>query len=582
MARYKGKHTRAKKEEGKYSAKGNKSSSGRYKKKKTSQRKIGIIAICIAIAAIVTALLAGYVYLSNADLDGIILHNITVAGVDVGGMSQRDAIDAVSAATANTYGVKEMVVTVLDSKVNLPASCCRSLNVRAAVKAAYKFGHSGTESKRQEQQQIAATTGYSVDITPYLQLDEEAIKNALKKLGSAYSTTLTQSTYEVNGEAPNQTLVVTLGVPEYGLNFDDLYQQVLDAYSQNQFAVEGKCGMIQPTPIDLQSILDKYYIAPVEPTFDKKTYKAVEGKDGYGFDLEAAQETLKNAAYGTTVKIPFTSLPPKLTAKELEEMLYRDKLATHTASFESDPGRDVNLALACKAINGLVLFPGDVFSFNDKLGQPTTARGYKSGESYEGDKSVKTVGGGVSQVASCIYYCAMVADLEILMRTNHTYAPSYMPLGMDATVSWGAVDFRFKNNSDYPIRIEAEASEGNTTITILGTDTKDHYVKMEYEKLKTEEYSVTYQTKAANNSEGYKNGDYIVEPFTGYEIKTYRCLYNKETEELISKNLESTVNYKKRDGVICKIQGSSSGSASDSSGIGGGGISESPGALPPE
>ena len=587
MARYQGKHTQAKKQEAKNSSRKN-TSSGRYKKKKSSQRKVGIIAICIAIAAIITALLAGYAYFSNADLDGIILENITVAGVDVGGMSQRDAIAAVTAATKDTYGTKNMVVTVLDSQVTLPASCCRSLNVRAAVKAAYKFGHSGTDAKRQEQQQIAMTTGYSVDLAPYLQLDENAIKDALKELGSKYSTTLTQSTYEVTGEAPNQTLVVKLGVPEYGLNFDELYQQVLDAYSQNQFSVEGKCGMIQPKPLDLQSILDKYYIAPIEPTFDKKTYKTIEGKDGYGFDLDAAQKTLNNAAYGTTVKIAFTSLSPKLTAKELEQMLYRDELATYTAIHESDPGRDTNLSLACKAINGLVLLPGEVFSFNEKIGQTTTSRGYQYGKTYDSivnggsAKPDETIGGGVSQVSSCLYYCAMISDMEILMRTGHTFAPSFIPLGMDATVSWGVVDFRFKNASDYPIRIDAVASAGSTTITIHGTNTSDHYVKMEYEKLKTQEYSVTYQTKPANNAEGYRNGDYIIEPFTGYEIKTYRCRYNKETDELISKDLESTVTYKKRDGIICKVQGSSSGSASDSSGIGGGGISDGPGSLPAE
>ena len=105
---------------------------------------------------------------------------------------------------------------------------------------------------------------------------------------------------------------------------------------------------------------------------------------------------------------------------------------------------------------------------------------------------------------------------------------------------------------------------------------------MEYEKLKTEDYSVTYQSMSSNNKQGYKNGDYIVEPFTGYEIKTYRCRYDNETKELLTKEPESTVKYSKQDGVICKIQGASSGSASDGSGIGGGGISEGPGALPSE
>ncbi len=574
MAKYKGKLTHAQKRAGAGKRSG--------KNRRQAHNKGAAIAVCIALVATVIAVIAGYVYFSNAYLDGIILENTTVAGVDVGGMSQKDAIDAVNAAIADTYGSKSMVVKVLESEATLPASCCRSFNVRAAVRAAYKFGNTGTESKKQEQQQIAMTTGYTVDITPYLQLDEKAIKEVLSDLGEKYSTTLTQSTYDVIGDSPNQTLVVTLGVPEYGLNFDELYQQVLDAYNQNQFSVEGKCGIIEPTPIDLQSILDEYYVAPVNACFDKKTFEAIEGKDGYGFDLAAAQEKIKNTAYGATVEIPFKALTPEITAKDLTAMLYRDELATYTAAHESDANRDVNLALACKAINGLILYPGDVFSYNDALGARTAERGYKLGDSYAGNETVKTLGGGICQVSSSLYYCAMVADLEILMRDNHGFATTYMPLGMDATVSWGAIDFRFKNNTDYPIRIEAEASEGNTTVTLHGTDTKDYYVKMEYEKLNTYKYDTSYQTMHANNSKGYKDGDYITEPFTGYDIKTYRCRYSKETDECITKDFEATSNYRKRDAVICVIENSTQTPNNSGAGIGGGGVSESPGALPPE
>ena len=415
------------------------------RKKKKTHKKASVIAIIIASIAVIFAVAAGYVYFDNASMNGIILDNVSVAGVDVGGMTQLQAIEAVEAATADTYSKTPMVITVLDSKAELSPAWCGNLNVRGAVKAAYRFGKTGSESTRKEQQEIAMTTGYAVDITPYLELDTNAIKDALAVLGGDYSTTLTETTYEITGESPNQTLVVKLGVPEYGLNLDELYQQVLDAYNQNIFAVEGKCGMIEPQPIDLQSILDEYYVAPENATLDPKTYEVVDGKEGYGFVLADAEETLKNAQYGTTVEIPFTKLSPEVTAKDLEKMLFRDELATYTASHESDENRDVNLSLACQAINGLVLNPQQVFSYNDALGERTAARGYKPGESYSGNETVLTIGGGICQVSSSLYYCAMVADLEILMRTNHGFATSYMPLGMDATVSWGSLDFRFRN-----------------------------------------------------------------------------------------------------------------------------------------
>jgi vancomycin resistance protein YoaR len=254
-------------------------------------------------------------------------------------------------------------------------------------------------------------------------------------------------------------------------------------------------------------------------------------------------------------------------------MLYRDELATYTAVADSNSDRNTNLRLACEAINGMILFPGQVFSYNSALGERTPERGYKLGPSYSGNKTVMTYGGGICQVSSALYYCTLVAEMETLVRKNHGFAPAYIPLGMDAAVSWGYLDFRFRNTSNYPIRIDATADRGSVTVTLVGTNEKDYYVELEYETLRTEDYSVTYQTMQPNNPNGYKNGDYIVEPYTGYTVKAYRCKYNNETKELISRDLIDQSTYKKRDGVICKIAGSNSG-------FGGGNITDDDGKLP--
>ena len=555
MAKKAGKYTRARREEDEIerSFRSISPDDNKKKRQRKSHRKLAIFAICLALVSIAVAVAAGYVFFSENNLDGIILENITVAGVDVGGMRQRDAIAAVKAATANTYGTKSMTVTVLDTTAELPADCCSSLDIQSAVKEAYRFGNSGSQSKRQEQQQIAMTQGYTVDIVPYLTINEKAIKGALNKIGQKYSSTLSQTTCEVLGQAPEQTLVIKLGTPEYGLNMDSLYQKVLAAYNENTFSVKEQCSMIEPDAVDLQTLWEEHYVAPKDAKFNKD-FQVVGGKNGYGFNLKKAQKTIKDAPYGATVKIPLTAIAPKVTAKELKASLYRDKLATYTARHDSDADRDVNLSLACKAIDGKVLYPGEMLSYNEALGERTESRGYRPGESYAGGEVVKTIGGGICQVSSALYHCAMVADLEILLRDCHGYATSYMPLGMDATVSWGTLDFRFRNSSNYPIRIEATADKGDITVTLYGTDDKDHYVKMEYETLSTTEYGTTYKTLPADNKEGYKDGDTMVEPSTGYSVKTYRCRYDKKTDELISKDFEASSVYCKRDAVICKIE----------------------------
>lgn len=536
---------------------------------KPSSRWTLILIISISVLAVGLACLAGFLFLENRAQNRVITGNITVAGVNVNGMTQAEAIKAVTAATANTYSRQPMVVTVLDSQRELPASLYKEFNVKAAVKEAYAFSQRSQSG--------------AVNIIPYLTLDTDGIKRELNELGKNYSTTLSQSSWEVTGTAPDQTLVIRLGVPEYSLDMNRLYEDVLEGYNRNVFTVEGECSMIAPDEIDLEAILSQHYVAPSNATYNKK-FEPVEGVSGYGFDLEAAKLLLEKAKYGTTVEIPFISIDPEVTAKDLSEKLFRDELATYTASSTSDPDRDVNLRLACEAINDIVLYPGDVFSYNDTLGERTASKGYRPGTSYSGNEVIKSYGGGICQVSSALYYCAMVSDLEIVLRDAHGFASSYVPLGMDATVSWGALDFRFRNSSDYPIRIVAKADGGSTTVTILGTDERDYYVKMEYEVLETYPFSVTYRTMSANNAQGYKDGDYITEPYTGYDVKTYRCKYSKDTNELISKDFEAESNYRRKDAVVCKIESAGAEQTpgtSTSPGIGNGGVTEG-GDLPPE
>ncbi len=525
-------------------------------------RKIVLIAICAALVAIVVGLVAGYFYLSSTINNGLILDNITIAGVDVGGMSKEEAISAVSKATANTYTKNTMVVKVLNHKAELaPSLTGAKLDVEAAVDAAYDYGRTGSRKERKDQQYNALMHGYSVDLSPYLSLDAKAIKNALSEVGKHYDSVLSQSTYTVTGqvpsleynaeEAPGKTLVVKLGTPEYGLDLNALYAQVMEAYSDNVFSVDGKCNVKEPDPIDLDAILKANYIAPINASIDTATSRPIPEVYGYGFNVEEAKAKLAAADFGATVEIPFVRIAPEITTESLTSDWFQDVLGTYSGSQNSDANRATNLDLACKAINGVIIYPGEVFSYNETLGERTAEKGYKPGAAYVGEATVNLVGGGICQVSSMLYNCTLLADLQILERWNHTYTTVYTKLGLDATVSWGALDFRFRNTTNHPIRIEATASGGTTTVTIYGTDDKDYYVKMESETLAKYPYQTRYEDKTA---EGYAEGKVVVTPYTGYDVKTYRCKYDKETNTLISKKLEATSKYKARDKVICKVE----------------------------
>ena len=140
-------------------------------------------------------------------------------------------------------------------------------------------------------------------------------------------------------------------------------------------------------------------------------------------------------------------------------------------------------------------------------------------------------------------------------RTAHGFTVSYVPYGMDATVSWGTLDYKFKNNTDYPIRIEASVSGGQVHVKLLGTDTKDYYVKMTYETIEGPvEGKTVYENYSYDNKEGYRDGEVIQTAYTGRTVKSYRVKYSKATDEQISSTYEATSRYRSRDKIVARVE----------------------------
>lgn len=473
---------------------------------------------------------------------------LTIAGVPVGGFSKEEAIAVVSDYFDQTYSTRHMNLQINDQSFSIsPESTKIQLDTTAAVEAAFSGKSSG-----------------AFDISPYLTVDETSIRNILEQIrNDHFLSTFSESTFTLVGDTPDleahpteeelQTLVLTIGTPVMDLDINTLMEIVLDAFCTGTFYVEYNTEIISPDTPDPEEILLQVYTEPVDAVMDMETFDVSPHKYGYTIDMEYAKSAIQSASFGDIVEIPLLLLEPAITSDSLLSLLYRDTLSTHTATSSSQWGRDINLKLSCEAINGTILMPGEIFSYNPALGKRTPDKGWQKADGYSGMETVSEYGGGICQASSCLYLCALLADMEIVERVNHGFISSYMPYGMDATVSWGGPEFRFQNNSPYPIRIEAYASGGSVTVSLIGTETKDYYVKMQYEIKKTDPYETVEQEFPPNNAEGYVDGQVLITPYTGYEIITYRCKYDKETDELISREQEAYSIYNRRDKVICKI-----------------------------
>ena len=527
--------------------------------------KIALTVACsVALVLIVTILVILFTG-SSDPYGGKILNNVLIADIHVGGMTKSEAITAVREATEEDYATQYMVINLNGTTLRLaPADVNATLDIKAAVDAAYNYGRVGTQAERQEAYQNSLTDNHIIALLPYLSLNEEYIMDVLNTYVKDASSILTQPSFELEGtmpelstdkfdpDAPCQTLVITTGIPGVSFDVEAAYARIQDAYSLRSFTVtiEDVQPVADPNPVDLEAIYEEVSIDPVDATVNMTTYEPVPGSYGYGFDIEKAQQLVDQAGYGDQIRISMEYIEPEILENEV---FYQDVLGEAQTPHTQNENRNTNLRLACAALNGLTLNPGETFSFNDTLGKRTSEKGYKPAPAYSNGETVESIGGGICQVSSTLYYCTLLSDLAIVSRTNHSYPSSYIDYGMDATVSWGSPDFQFQNSSNFPIKIEAEVSDGYVKIRILGTDKRNYYVKMEYAITNTYTPDTEYEDYPYDNTEGYQDGDVIREGVTGYYVKTYKLKYDKETNALISRDFVANSQYKTVNKLVARV-----------------------------
>ena len=155
------------------------------------------------------------------------------------------------------------------------------------------------------------------------------------------------------------------------------------------------------------------------------------------------------------------------------------RLATYSTQYNEDTkGRTVNMVLASRAIDGILVKPGSTFSLNDTVGERTRKRGYQAAIIFEGQKKQQGLGGGVSQITGTLFNAALLAGLPIESYQTHTRPVAYVPIGRDATVSWGNFDMKFKNPTSAPLYITYVVKNGTATASIFGKKTPGQKVRL--------------------------------------------------------------------------------------------------------
>jgi len=302
----------------------------------------------------------------------------------------------------------------------------------------------------------------------------------------------------------------------------------------------------------LQQIAAETNKGPKEATFKVNSNDTVEivpeepGQELLIQDsLQRVKQCLGRYWQGETVELCIAQITPNMTAEYLKRMQINQKISSYTTSFDaSKTNRTHNIRLAAESINGTIIEPGGVFSFNDTVGPRKVVNGYKMAPIISGEKLIDGIGGGVCQVSSTLYNAVLLADLEIIERTGHSMPVPYVPKGRDATVNFGSLDFRFRNNTDQYLLIYAGVNGSYLTVKLFGRDSSKT-VKLTSEEVKVIRPSVQV-IKDNTLPIGYQE---VVSPSKpGYQVIVWRTVEQKG--KTIKKEVISNDRYAPIKGVV--------------------------------
>ncbi len=207
-------------------------------------------------------------------------------------------------------------------------------------------------------------------------------------------------------------------------------------------------------------------VLPLEPRLDKQTGTIIPGRNGRILDIENTVSRILSATESQRLKPEMITIYPRYTAADLQKI--KRVLGYCETGVSGTYQRHSNISLASSAVNNTVVWPGEVFSFNETVGPRTPERGYLPAPVILMGGGGMDFGGGVCQVSSTIYNAALSSGLRIVERHPHSRPVRYVPAGRDATVNYGYLDLKVLNNRPEPVIIKCGLSRGRVWASVYG------------------------------------------------------------------------------------------------------------------
>ena len=410
-----------------------------------------------------------------------------------------------------------------------------------AIDEAYNVGRKGNIIK--DNWELIKAIFQQKEIELEATIDEEMLNQIIQNINNSIEGAVVQpSYYRKEGE---DKLIITEGKEGLKVNEEQIYKDVYELI-KNQTdinIIKIPLENVQPDKIDLQKIYEEIHKEVQDAYYTQNPFKVYPEVEGVDFDIENAKNII--AEKKEQYEIPLIITKPNKTTKEIGTEAFPDLLATFSTKYQSsNVNRTTNLKLAADKINGIVLLPGEEFSYNKTVGERTVQAGFKEAAVFNAGRVENGLGGGICQISSTLYDAVVMADLDVTVRRNHQFVTSYVKAGADATVVWGSQDFKFKNTRKYPIKITITVSGGVATAKIWGVKEEVEYdITIETKKTATIPYTTQcvqdsslpegQQKIVQSGSNGQKVEAYKVKRLNGQVIST--TLLSKDTYNAMKK-----------------------------------------------
>lgn len=508
--------------------------------KKISKKKI----IIISISVIVTLLFLSVIFAIINMFSEKIIPGVKIDGIDVSNLT-KESITTKFKAMIEENKNKNIVLKYSEMENPItPDSIDVNYNIDKSIDKAFLVGRG--KNIFANNFEIIKTFIFKQEIDSNIEISEDKLNKIIEEIAGSIPGAVQQYAYYIE----DTNLIITNGKEGVGVQKDNLknvIKQSLTKYLEKNIIINIPTTTEKPAAIDIEKIHSEIYKEAQDAYISQNPTTVHPNVNGVDFAISMDEINKILTEVKDEYTIPLKITVANKTIADLGAEAFPNELGTYSTRYDvSNTNRTNNVKLSSQKINGTIIMPGEIFSYNQTVGKRTIESGFKEAGAYANGQVIQEVGGGICQVSSTLYNAVLYANLEIVERSNHYFESSYVPAGRDATVSWGTLDFKFKNNRKYPIKITSSSKNGIETVTIYGIKEENEYeVVVQSQKTSTISRNVQYQ----DDSSLAKGEEVIIQNgHDGCTSEAYKIL--KQNGEIKSKVLLSKDTYHALERII--------------------------------